>query len=77
MKITIEIDDRLIHEAETFANKAGETLAELIVQALEEHVMGKRRMNSLFIPLTKRGCLMPRVDIDNRVSLYGCMERRN
>ena len=77
MKMTIEIDDRLVREAEAFANQAGEPLAELIVQALEEYVMDKRRMNSLFVPLTKGGCLMPGVDIDNRVSLYGCMERRN
>lgn len=77
MKMTIEIDDRLIREAEAYANQEGKYLTELIVRTLEEYVMVKRRMNSSFIPLTKGGRPMPGVDIDNRVSLYDCIERRD
>ena len=77
MKMTIEIDDRLIREAEAYANQEGKYLTELIVQTLEEYVMGKRRMTSSYVPLTKGGHLVPGVDIDNRVSLYDCMERRD
>lgn len=77
MKMTVELDDRLVREAEAFANQKGEPLAELIGRALRDYVMGKRGINTSFDPLTKGGRPIPGVDIDNRMSLYDCMERRD
>ena len=77
MKMTVDLDDRLVREAEAFANQEGEPLAELIGRALKDYVMGKRAMNTSFDPLIKGGHRVPGVDIDSRVSLYDCMERRD
>ena len=79
MKTTLDIDDRVLREAKKRAADEGSTLTHLIETALRQYLNppeSSRRAFKLRL-LTKRGRLIPGVNLDDRDSLYERMEGRD
>jgi hypothetical protein len=78
MRTTLDLDDRLIRSAKRRAADLGTTLTAVIEQALREHLAPRRSSGKRFRLrlLTKRGRLVPGVDLSDRDALYERMEGR-
>ena len=78
MKTTLDLDGRLLQEAEARAASEGRTLAQLVEEALRGRVRGSAAPDDLNL-LVKPGWLKPGVDIDidNRNSLYDQLDDLN
>ncbi len=76
MKMTVELDDRLIREVEAYASQEGKTIAGLAGRVPEDYVRGNRRRgsSSSFVPLIRKSCPAPGVDVDNLVALCDRMD---
>lgn len=79
MKTTLNVDDRLIREAEAYADRNGETLSRLTERALRDYLRTARGPVRDFRAelLTKRGPAAAGVDIDDRGLLYEMMDGRD
>ena len=79
MKMTLNIDDRLIRQAKARAARDGETLTRLIERALRDYLRPVRGPVGDFRAelLTKRGLAVAGVDLDDRGLLYEMMDGRD
>ncbi|MCH8186505.1 MAG: hypothetical protein IH862_10435 [Chloroflexi bacterium] len=77
MRTTLDIDDHLYQAAKVKAAKEGKTLTRVVEEALMQHLNppNPSKRFSLRV-ITKRGELLPGVNIDDRDSLYEIMEGR-
>jgi len=78
MRTTLDLDDRLVRSAKRRALDQGTTLTAVIEAALHQHLAPRPRSPKPFRLqlLTKRGRLLPGVDLADRDSLYERMEGR-
>jgi hypothetical protein len=78
MRTTLNLDDHLLRAARKRAAEEDSTLTAVIEQALRRHLEPVASAPSGFRLelLTKRGRLLPGVDVDDRDSLYERMEGR-
>lgn len=78
MRTTLDLDDGLLRQAKKRAVEAGTTLTRLLEDALRVYLAPADRPRKPFrlkLP-TKRGRLLPGVDLADRDSLYERMEGR-
>jgi hypothetical protein len=78
MRTTLEIDDHVLRKAKELAAREGKTLTRIVEEALRERVAGPRQAARPFRlrPLTKRGRLIPGVNLADRDALYERMDGR-
>lgn len=78
MKTTLNFDDRLLREAKKRAAEEGETLTSLIEKALRNYLRPvlKGRKGYRLKLVTKKGKPVPRVNWDDRESIYERMDGR-
>ena len=78
MKTTLNIDDGVLRAAKKRAAEEGETLTRLVERALRQYLQpgGKPGKPFRLRLLTKKGRLVPGVNLDDRDSLYDRMEGR-
>ncbi len=80
MKTTLNFDDALIKAAKVRAAKDGKTLTRLIEEALHGYLEPapepKPKKPFKLKLLTKKGGLLPGVDLDSRNSWYDLFEER-
>ncbi|MDE0106377.1 MAG: DUF6364 family protein [Bryobacterales bacterium] len=78
MKITLNLDDRVVRAAKVRAAETGETLTRLIENALRDHLSnpGTERRDFRLQLIVKRGTPVPGVTVDDRDALYEMMEGR-
>jgi predicted nucleic acid-binding protein len=76
MRTTLDIDDAIVKNAKKRAAEQGETLTKLIEDALRLYLRHRPRGTKRFrlSLLTKRGRLVPGVNVDDRDSLDEGME---
>jgi putative antitoxin of VapBC-like toxin-antitoxin system len=78
MRTTLELDDQLVRMAKKRAVEEGKTLTALIQEALRHHLspppVTRRRFRLRL--LTRKGRLVPGVNIADRDRLYEIMEGR-
>ncbi len=79
MKTALNVDDRLIREAEAHADRNGKTLSRVIERVLRDDLRTARGSKRDFSAelLTKRGSAVAGVDLDNRGLLYEMMDGRD
>ena len=79
MKVTLNVDDRLIREAKARAGRNGETLTRPIEPVLRDYLRTARGPVHDFRAelLTKRGPAVAGVDLDDRGLLYEMMDGRD
>ncbi len=72
MRMTFDIDDRLLRETQKRATEEGETLTCFLEKALRNHLRSPRTRDEPFRLqlLTKKGRVVPGVNWDDRDSLY-------
>jgi len=78
MRTTLDIDDHVLREAKQLAAKEGKTLTRVVEEALRERLAQPRvpeRRFRLRLP-TKKGRLIPGVNLADRDALYERMEGR-
>ena len=77
MKITLDLNDRVLHEAERRARRDGITLARLVEDALRARLVGARIGPPPFrLRLeTVTGHAPPNVDVADRDALYDVVSR--
>lgn len=78
MRTTLEIDDYVLRRAKQLAAREGTTLTRIVEEALRERVARTRRRAKPFRLrlLTKKGRLIPGVNLADRDALYERMEDR-
>lgn len=78
MRTTLDLEDGLMREAKKRAAERGTTLTRLLEEALRAHLAPPDRARRRFrLKLfTKRGRLLPGVDLADRDSLYERMDGR-
>jgi hypothetical protein len=78
MRTTLDIDDHVLRQAKQLAASEGKTLTRVVEEALRERVLGPRRAGRPFRLrlLTKKGRLIPGVNLADRDALYERMEDR-
>ena len=78
MRTTLDLDDAVLHEAKKTAAREGKTLTRVVEEALRERVAPRKRSGKRFRLrlLTKKGRLIPGVDLADRDALYERMEDR-
>ncbi len=77
MKMTVEFDDGLARAAEACATERGESLGSLIERVLSDYVQRAHNEPPSLGLVTKGGCPVPGVDIDNRAALHDLMDARD
>ena len=79
MRTTLDLDDRLLREARKRAVDTGQSLARIVERALRAYFDGPRSKAKAFRLdlLVKNGRARPRVDWDDRNSLYERMDGRS
>jgi len=78
MRTTLDVEDRLLRDAKRRAAEDGRTLTAVVEAALRQYLAPAPRPRSRFHLrlLTKKGRLLPGVDLTDRDSLYERMEGR-
>ena len=78
MRTTLDLHDALVRDAKRRAAHEGRTLTAVIEDALRHYLSPARRPQKAFRLrlLTKKGRLLPGVDLADRDSLYDRMEGR-
>ncbi len=78
MRTTLDLDDHLLRRAKQLAAAEGKTLTRVVEEALRERVVRVRRSGKPFKLrlLTKKGQLIPGVNLADRDALYERMEGR-
>jgi len=78
MRTTLDLDDHVLRKAKQVAAREGKTLTRLIEEALRERVVRAPRGTGAFKlhVLTKRGRIIPGVNLADRDALYERMEGR-
>jgi hypothetical protein len=78
MRTTLDLDDRLLRDAKRRAVEDGRTLTAVIEAALRQYLAPTEQPRTAFRLrlLTKKGRLLPGVDLSDRDSLYDRMEGR-
>ena len=78
MRTTLALDDRLLRAAKKQAAEEGTTLTRVIEEALRQHLAARKQPRKPFRLrlLTKRGRLVPGVNLADRDALYDRMEGR-
>jgi hypothetical protein len=78
MRTTLDIDDHVLRQAKQVAAREGKTLTRVVEEALRERVTRPRRATRPFRLrlLTKKGRLIPGVNLADRDALYERMEGR-
>ncbi|HLK11578.1 MAG TPA: hypothetical protein VKW76_09365 [Candidatus Binatia bacterium] len=78
MRTTLDLEDALLRAAKKRAAEEGTTLTHVLEEALRHHLRPVRPTGRPFRLrlLTKRGRLIPGVDLADRDSLYERMEGR-
>jgi hypothetical protein len=79
MKTTLNMDDLLVRAAKKRAVQEGKTLTRIIEEALRRYIQpqaGPTRPFRLRL-LTRKGGLVPGIDLSDRDSLYERMEGRH
>ena len=78
MRTTLDLEDRLLRDAKRRAAHEGRTLTRIIEDALRQYLAPPVRPRKTFRLrlLTKKGRLVPGVDLADRDSLYERMEGR-
>jgi len=79
MRTTLELDDEVVRRAKMAATARGTTLTRLMEEALRLYLSppaGRTPGYKLRL-LTKKGRLLPGVDLEDRDSLYDRMESRS
>ena len=78
MRTTLDIDDHVLRGAKQLAAREGKTLTRVVEEALRERIATPRRGKATFHLrlLTKRGRLIPGVNLADRDALYERMEGR-
>jgi hypothetical protein len=78
MRTTLDLEDRVLRDAKRRAVQEGRTLTAVIETALRQYLAPAPPPRSRFRLrlLTKKGRLLPGVDLSDRDSLYDRMEGR-
>ena len=78
MKTTLNLNDRILHQAKGRAARDGVTLTKFVEDALREKLMTEhdRRPAFKLMLRTVRGYGPPGVDISDRDALYDVIDRR-
>jgi hypothetical protein len=78
MRTTLNLDSSLLRAAKRRAAETGRTLTAIIEEALHCYLEHPSRPGKpyRYVPLTKRGRLVPGVDLAGRDALYERMEDR-
>lgn len=78
MRTTLDIDDHVLRQAKQLAAAEGKTLTRVVEEALRERIVRPRRGAKPFRLrlLTKKGRLIPGVNLADRDALYERMEGR-
>jgi hypothetical protein len=78
MRTTLDIDDHVLRKAKQLAAREGKTLTRIVEEALRDRVVRPRRSTRPFRLqlLTKKGRLIPGVNLADRDALYERMEGR-
>jgi hypothetical protein len=77
MRTTLALDDRLVRAAKKRAVEEGTTLTRVIEDALRRHLTAREPTKPFRLRLlTKRGRLVPGVNLADRDALYERMEGR-
>jgi hypothetical protein len=78
MRTTLDLDEHVLRRAKELAAREGTTLTRVIEQALRERLDRPRRMGRPFRLrlLTKKGRVLPGVNVADRDALYERMEGR-
>lgn len=78
MRTTLDIDDHVLRQAKQLAAMEGKTLTRIVEEALRERIVHPRRGAKPFRLrlLTKKGRLIPGVNLADRDALYERMEGR-
>ena len=78
MRTTLDIDDTILRRARKLAAEEGKSLTRIVEEALRARVTPKKREGKHFRLrlLTKKGKLVPGVDLADRDALYERMEGR-
>ncbi len=79
MRTTLDFEDALLRSAKARAAREGKSLTRLIEDALRRYLAPERRRDRAFRLklVTKKGRILPGVDLDDRDSLYDRMEGRS
>jgi hypothetical protein len=78
MRTTLDLDSGLLRAAKRRAAETGRTLTSVLEEALRRYLQPARKRGGRFryVPLTKRGRVVPGVDLADRDALYERMEGR-
>jgi hypothetical protein len=78
MRTTLDLDSGLLRAAKRRAAETGRTLTSILEEALRRYLQPPRKAarRYRYAPLTKRGRVVPGVDLADRDALYERMERR-
>jgi hypothetical protein len=78
MRTTLDIDDHVLRQAKQLAAREGKTLTRVVEEALRERVTPPRRRAPAFRLrlLTRKGRLIPGVNLADRDALYERMDGR-
>jgi hypothetical protein len=78
VRTTLDLDSGLLRAAKRRAAETGRTLTSILEEALRRYLQPSpaRRGRYRYAPLTKRGRLVPGVDLADRDALYERMEGR-
>jgi hypothetical protein len=79
MRTTLDLNAALLRAAKRRAAETGRTLTSILEEALRRYLQPSRKHAGRYryVPLTKRGRLVPGVDLSDRDALYERMEGRN
>jgi hypothetical protein len=78
MRTTVRLDDHLLRRAKAAAAESGQTLTDLIEDALQEKLTRRRvgpRRKPVRLPTYRGQGLRPGVDLDDSASLLDLMDR--
>lgn len=78
MRTTLDLDSGLLRAAKRRAAETGRTLTSILEEALRRYLQPSRKRGGhyRYVPLTKRGRIVPGVDLADRDALYERMEGR-
>lgn len=78
MRTTLDVDSSLLRAAKRRAAETGRTLTAVLEEALRRYLEPSRKPGGRYryVPLTKRGRVVPGVDLADRDALYERMEGR-